>query len=73
MLAEIRKFEQLADKAYDEMYDSRTPAACYSDFKDYFASAIGAAERAGLGAEAKRLSDKLNHCRQVYRGQFSSF
>ena len=55
------------------MYDSRTPAACYSDLKDYFATAIGAAERAGLHDEAARLDAKLEHCRQLYRSQFSSF
>jgi hypothetical protein len=71
--AEVAKYEALADKAYGDMYDSRTPAACYSDLKDYFASAIGAAERAGLHDEAARLDAKLEHCRQVYRSQFSSF
>jgi hypothetical protein len=72
-LREIAGYEALAEKAYAEMYDSRSPAACYSDLKDYFAQAIGIAERFGLEIEAKRLSKRLNHCRQVYRNQFSSF
>ncbi|HUD88844.1 MAG TPA: hypothetical protein VMR17_20540 [Xanthobacteraceae bacterium] len=71
--AEMARFEALAEKAYNEMYDSRSPAACYSDLKDYFTSAIGAAERAGLLDDAKRLRDKLEHCKKVYRSQFSSF
>jgi hypothetical protein len=71
--AEVARFEALAEKAYSEMYDSRSPAACYSDLKDYFISAIGAAERAGLSDDAKRLSDKLAHCKKVYRSQFSRF
>jgi hypothetical protein len=70
---EIAKYEALAEKAYSEMYDSRTPAACCNDLKDYFASAIGAAERPGLHGEAKRLSERLDHCRQVYRNQFAGF
>jgi hypothetical protein len=72
-LKEIAGYEALAEKAYAEMYDSRSPAACYSDLKDYFAQAIGVAKRFGLEMEAKRLSKRLNHCRQVYRNQFSSF
>jgi hypothetical protein len=72
-LKEIAGYEALAEKAYAEMYDSRSPAACYSDLKDYFAQAIGAAERFGLNTEAKRLSKRLDHCRQVYRNQFSGF
>jgi hypothetical protein len=72
-LKEIAEYEALAEKAYGEMYDSRSPAACYSDLKDYFAQAISAAERFGLNAEAKRLSKRLDHCKQVYRNQFSDF
>jgi hypothetical protein len=70
---EVAKYEALAEAAYDEMYDSRSPAARYSDLKDYFAMAIGAAERAGLHDEAKRLGARLDHCRNVYRSQFSGF
>ena len=70
---EVAKFEALAETAYNEMYDSRAPTGCYSDLKDYFAMAIGAAERAGLHDDAKRLSARLDHCRNVYRSQFSGF
>ena len=70
---EVAKYEALAEAAYDEMYDSRSPAARYSDLKDYFAMAIGAAERTGLHDEAKRLSARLEHCKNVYRSQFSGF
>jgi hypothetical protein len=73
LLAEMRACEALAEKAYDEMYDSRSPAACYSDLKDFFASAIAAATQAGLPEEAERLSKRLAHCKQVYRKQFASF
>ena len=55
------------------MYDARSPATCYSDLKDYFAMAIGAAERAGLHDDAKRLSARLDHCKNVYRSQFAGF
>ena len=70
---EVAKFEALAETAYDEMYDSRAPAGCYSNLKDYFAIAIGLAERAGLHDDAKRLSARLDHCKKVYRSQFSGF
>lgn len=72
-LAEIAKYETLAEKAYAEMYESHRPAVCYGDFKGYFADAIGAAGRAGLSDEVKRLTDRLNYCRKVYRRQFAGF
>jgi hypothetical protein len=70
---EVAKYEALAETAYNEMYDARSPAARYSDLKDHFAMAIGAAERAGLHDEAKRLSARLDHCKKVYRSQFAGF
>jgi hypothetical protein len=70
---EVAKYEALAETAYDEMYDSRAPAARYSDLKDYFAIAIGLAERAGLHDDAKRLNARLDHCKKVYRSQFAGF
>jgi hypothetical protein len=70
---EVAKFEALAETAYNEMYDARSPAACYSNLKDYFAIAIGLAKRAGLHDDAERLSARLDHCKKVYRSQFSGF
>ena len=72
-LKEVAKYEALAETAYDEMYDARSPAARYSHLKDFFAMAIGAAERAGLHDDAKRLSARLDHCKEVYRSQFSGY
>jgi hypothetical protein len=70
---QVADYEALAEGAYAELYDSRAPAGCYSDLKDYFAQAIGAAERAGLTDDAERLTKRLEHCKQVYRSQFSTF
>jgi hypothetical protein len=69
--ASIARLEALAEKAYDEMYETRSPHGCYSEMKDCFVDAIGVAERAGLEAEAKRLTARLEHCRAVYRSQFT--
>lgn len=71
MRARIAQLEALAEKAYDEMYETRSPHGSYSDMKDCFAEAIGAAKRAGLDAEVKRLTARLDHCRAVYRSQFT--
>lgn len=71
VLATIARLEALAEQAYDEMYETRSPHGRYSELKDCFAEAIGIAERAGLEAEAKRLTARLEHCRAVYRSQFS--
>jgi hypothetical protein len=71
--AEVARYEALAEAAYDEMYETRSPTGPYSDVKDFFSLAIAAAKRAGLHDEAKRLSARLEHCKQVYRSQFSQF
>ena len=71
VLARIAACEALAEKAYDAMYETRYPAGEYSDLKDYFAEAIRLAQRAGLTAEAERLGKRLEHCKAVYRSQFT--
>jgi hypothetical protein len=53
------------------MYETRFPTGCYSDLKEYFRSAISLAQEAGLTDEAERLSKRLEHCRQVFRSQFT--
>ena len=72
-LRRMAELEALAEKAYDEMYETRFPAGLYSELKDLFALAIGAAERAGRPDEVARLNRRLDHCREVYRKQFSGF
>jgi hypothetical protein len=70
--AHVARLEALAEKAYDDMYETRYPTGCYADLKDYFVDAIGVAERAGLTADAERLRKRLDHCKKVYRSQFST-
>lgn len=72
-LRQMAELEALAEKAYDEMYETRFPAGLYSELKECFALALGAAERAGRPDEVARLRRRLDHCRQVYRKQFSGF
>jgi len=69
---QVADLEALAEKAYEEMYETRFPAGCYSDLKECFTAAIEAARRAGFTEEAERLTERLDHCKQVYRSQFSS-
>jgi len=70
-LEEMARCEQLAEKVYDEIYETRYPAGLFSDLKEYFALAIAAADRAGRPDEAQRLRQRLAHCSAVYRSQFS--
>jgi hypothetical protein len=67
----VAALEALAEKAYDEMYETRFPVGCYSDLKEYFRSAIDLARETGLLDEAERLTKRLEHCKQVYRSQFT--
>jgi hypothetical protein len=70
-LRSMAEFEALAEKAYDEMYETRYPIGLYSDLKGFFALAIAAAERAGRPDEAARLTRRRDHCREVYRKHFN--
>jgi hypothetical protein len=69
----MAEYEAAAEKVYDEMYHTRYPIGCYSEFKDLFAYAIGAATRAGRPEDVERLNKRLEHCKAVYRSQFSQF
>ena len=62
------------EQAYSEMYDASNSTAAaghYNNAKDYFSRAIGSAQRIGQDKEARRLQDRLDHIRAVFRGQFS--
>jgi hypothetical protein len=66
-------FEAQAERAYDEMYDARTPgdaAARYNDAKEALYEAIGLARRLSRADEANRLEARLDHIKAVYRSQF---
>ena len=72
-LRSMAEFEALAERAYDDMYKEHYAIGrlgLYSDFKDFFARAIDAADRAGRPDDAARLSKRRDHCREVYRKQF---
>ena len=72
-LKQLEHLKAMGEKAYDDMYEARSPLGCYCDLKDYFTDAIAAAERAGLPTEAKRLRDRLMSCISIYRSQFGNF
>jgi hypothetical protein len=72
-LRQMAEYEAAAEKVYDEMYHTRYPVGCYSELKDLFAYAIGAAMRAGRPEDVERLNKRLEHCKAVYRSQFSQF
>ena len=73
-LERLALLEQQAEKAYDEMYEARSPshaAACYSDVKEALYAAIGLARALGEFDTAKRLDDRLAHIKAVFRSQFT--
>ena len=67
----LRVLEQLGEKHYDAMYDSRSPAGEYADAKDAFRSAIALAFQLGETETEKRLEARLAHIKAVFRSQFS--
>ena len=72
-LRKMAEFEALAEESYDEMYKTLFPIGCYSGLKEFFVLAIVAARRAGRPDEVERLTRRFDHCREVYRKQFSNF
>lgn len=71
----MKFFERRGEAAYAAMYDAANgtaAAAQYSNAKDDFASAIGAARRAGRPDDIERLTRRIADIKAVYRGQFST-
>jgi antirestriction protein len=74
-LAALKRLVELAEKAYDDMYEAhsqRDANDCYRDAKDYYHDAIGLARELGLNEEADKLHDRLWHIKQVFFGQFAN-
>jgi hypothetical protein len=74
-LATIKRLVDMAEKAYDrmyEVYDQHDINACYRDAKDYYYDAIGLYRELGLSEEAEKLHDRLWHIKQVFFGQFAN-
>ena len=70
---EIERNEQLAEAAYDAMYDARSDVLAKMHFEDatmYFARAAEAARSLGLADDAIRLEQRRDHARKVFRSQF---
>jgi hypothetical protein len=68
----VARLDALAEKYYDEMYETHSLTGCYADMKDCFTEAISVAEMAGLSTDAERLRKRLDHCKEVYRKHFLS-
>ena len=70
----IKSLETYAEKAYDEMYEARSPAAAggyFSEVKEVLTQAITLARENGLKEETGRLEKRLDHIGKVYKSQFS--
>jgi hypothetical protein len=66
-----KDYEALAEEAYEQISESfRNPAGCWSDCKEWFAFAIGAAWREGLTSEVDRLTARFEELKKHYRNQF---
>ncbi len=66
----LKELEAIAEAEYSEMYDSRNHMGCYARAKDAFRDAIMVADRLGREADVKRLLNRLQHVKDVYRSQF---
>ena len=68
---QLKALEAIAEAAYDEMYDSRYPTGCYSRTKEAFYDAIVLAAQLGRQKDVKRLEERLQHIKNVFRHQFA--
>lgn len=65
-------FERQGEEAYRRMYDlASSSAACYSDAKEAFYSAIGLARELADEPSVTRLEARLAEIKAVFRSQFS--
>jgi hypothetical protein len=60
-----------AEKAYDEMYEGRSPSGAYSDMKETMRDAVSLAREMGLTEKAAMLETVLAHRKNVFRSQMS--
>jgi hypothetical protein len=67
----LKQLEALAEKYYDEMYETRSPSGSYSDAKECLYEAINLARQIGREDEADRLEKRLDHIKAVFRSQMS--
>jgi hypothetical protein len=71
-LSQLRKLIALGEKYYDQMYDARTGlSGLYANMKDAFRDAVALSSELGLAEESKRLGERLEHIKAVFRSQFS--
>jgi hypothetical protein len=66
---ELSRLTGSAEAAVTRMYEPRQATAGYALAKDFFADAIGMAERLGLAEESARLRSRLAEVKAVFRGQ----
>ena len=70
---EMERNEQLAEAAYDAMYDAHSDTLAKMHFEDasmYFYRAVEAARALGRSEDAVRLDQRRDHVRKVYNSQF---
>lgn len=70
---DVQRYEDMAEAAYQAMYDAASGPAAKSDYEDaclYFSRAAAAARQLGRPDEAARLGLRLEHVRSVYNHQF---
>jgi hypothetical protein len=71
-ISQLRKLKALGEKYYDQMYDARTGlSGLYADIKDVFRDAVALASELGMAEESRRLGERLEHIKAVFRSQFS--
>lgn len=71
-LDQLRGCKAVAEKAYDQMYETHSsPAGLYSDTKEAFYDAIRIARELGLSQEEEELTKRLDHIKAVFRSQFT--
>jgi hypothetical protein len=74
LLAQMEHLKSLAEKSYGDMYETGSPSGatgCYSEAKECYYDAIRLARELGLDDEAAALVKRLEHIKEVFRGQFS--
>jgi hypothetical protein len=69
-IARLEKLVALAESEYGKMYDPLRATGAYSGAKDAFIDAMALARKLGLEDEARKLGERLEHVKAVFRKQF---
>jgi|HubBroStandDraft_1064217.scaffolds.fasta_scaffold06023_2 hypothetical protein len=73
-LSAMKRLVEMAEKAYDDMYEAheqREIDRCYRDAKENYYDAMRVARELDMNEEADKFQQRLSHIKEVFFHQFA--